>query len=103
MNGFGFLIVVVALAFLWFALVRPQKKRQQLQSRMWQTLELGDEVVTAGGIYGEVAGFADDDVLLRIAPEVEVRVARRAIAAVTTPVGAEESAEEDESYAEDAS
>jgi preprotein translocase subunit YajC len=100
-NGLGFLLVIVALAFLWLALIRPQKRRQQAQAAVWEGLQEGDEVVTAGGIYGEVRGFDGDDVVVRIAPEVEVRVARRAIAAITGPAGAEESPEEGESYSGD--
>ena len=102
MNGLGFLLIVIALAFLWLALVRPQKRRQQAQSDMWETLEPGDEVVTAGGIYGEVTCFHGEDVLVRIAPELEVRVARRAIAGVIPPEDpAEDSAEDAESYSEE--
>ena len=102
MNGLGFLLVIVALAFLWLALIRPQKRRQQAQSAVWEGLQEGDEVVTAGGVYGEIRGFDGDDVVVRIAPEVDVRVARRAIAAVTTPVeGAEEVPAEDGSYSGD--
>ena len=91
MNGFGFLLVIVALAFIWLALVRPQRRRQMAQTQMWEGLSRGDEVVTAGGIYGEVTGFHGDDVLVRIAPELEVRVARRAIAGVIPPDEPDES------------
>jgi preprotein translocase subunit YajC len=101
-SGLGFLLIVVALAFLWLALVRPQKRRQQAQTEMWETLEKGDEIVTAGGIYGEVTGFQGDDVLVRIAPQLEVRVARRAIAGVIPPEEpAEASIEDAESYSEE--
>jgi preprotein translocase subunit YajC len=101
-NGFGFLLIVIALVFLWVALIRPQKRRQQAQTQMWDTLQEGDEVVTAGGIYGEVTGFTGDDILVRIAPELEVRVARRAIAGVIPPEeGAEESIEDAGSYSEE--
>ena len=106
MNGLGFLLIVIALAFLWLALVRPQKRRQHAQSQMWETLQEGDEVVTAGGIYGEVSGFEGDDLLVRIAPELEVRVARRAIAGVIPPAAApeeaaQESSEDGGSYSEE--
>ena len=85
MNGFLVILVVGAL-FLWLTLVRPQRRQQQQQTAMWEGLELGDEVVTAGGIYGEITAFDDGDVFLRIAPELEVRVARRAIGGVVSRV-----------------
>jgi preprotein translocase subunit YajC len=84
MSGFGFLLIIVAFFFLYFVLVRPQKRRQVAQQQMLDDLRLGDEIVTAGGIYGEITSVGDEDVQVRIAPQLEVRVARRAIAGVFT-------------------
>lgn len=82
MNSPGFLIIIVAFAFLWFVLIRPQKKRQVEAARMLNSVNIGDEVLTAGGIYGEVTELQDEALMVRIAPELEVRVARKAIGAV---------------------
>jgi preprotein translocase subunit YajC len=89
----GFLILIVAFAVLWFVLIRPQKKRQIEAARMSNTLSVGDEVLTAGGIYGEVTELEDDTVMVRIAPELEVKLARKAIGAV---IPREAAAEADE-------
>jgi|SRR5690242_19946100 preprotein translocase subunit YajC len=96
MSSFGFLLILLAFVFLYFVLVRPQKRRQVAQQQMLDALQVGDEVLTAGGIYGEVASIGDDEVGLRIAPEIEIRVARRAIAAILT----DHAAEADEAEAE---
>jgi preprotein translocase YajC subunit len=56
LGGFGFFIVIIAFVFLWFVLIRPQKKRQLQQQRMLNDLAVGDEIVTAGGLLGEVRG-----------------------------------------------
>ena len=53
-------------------------------------VDVGAQVVTAGGIYGEITSVEGDDVMLRIAPELEVRVARRAIGAIVQPEEPEE-------------
>lgn len=82
MNSPGFLILIVAFAFLWFVLIRPQKRRQVEAARMLNSLNVGDEVLTAGGIYGEVTELQEEAVMVRIAPDLEVRVARKAIGAV---------------------
>jgi preprotein translocase subunit YajC len=85
LGSAGLFLIVIAFLFLYFVLVRPQKRRQLDQQRMLNEIKVGDEVVTAGGIYGEVTALEDDDVMVRIAPQLEVRVARRAIAGVTPP------------------
>jgi preprotein translocase subunit YajC len=95
-NSPGFLILIVAFAFLWFILIRPQKRRQIEAARMLNSLNVGDEVLTAGGIYGEVTELQEEAVMVRIAPELEIRVARKAIGAVTHPDAAPEAGESDE-------
>ncbi|HET7145772.1 MAG TPA: preprotein translocase subunit YajC [Gaiellaceae bacterium] len=85
MGGFGFFLIIIAFFFLYFVLVRPQKRRQLAQQRMLDDLKPGDEIVTAGGIYGEVRETVGDDLIVRIAPEIEVRVARRAVAGLVGP------------------
>jgi preprotein translocase subunit YajC len=83
MGSPAFLVIIIAFGFLYFVLIRPQKKRQLASQRMLNQLNVGDEVVTAGGIYGEIVGVDEEAVTVRIAPEIDVRVARRAIASVT--------------------
>jgi preprotein translocase subunit YajC len=99
-NPTGLLLIVIAFVFIWFAILRPQKRRRVAQDQMWQTLDLGDEIVTAGGLYGEITGFQGDDLLVRIAPELEVRIARRAIAGVFPPDEPDEDDEPDDPAAE---
>jgi preprotein translocase subunit YajC len=94
-NPTGLVLIAIAFFFVWFAILRPQKRQRVAQAQMWENLEVGDEIVTAGGLYGEITGFRDDDVLVRIAPELDVRIARRAIAGVFPP-DEEESEEESE-------
>ncbi|HVS86029.1 MAG TPA: preprotein translocase subunit YajC, partial [Gaiellaceae bacterium] len=82
MSPAGFLIIIVAFAFLWVVVVRPQKRRQVEQQRLIAELRLGDEVLTAGGVYGRITALEDDVVRVEVADGLELRVARRAIAGV---------------------
>jgi preprotein translocase subunit YajC len=81
-SGF-FLILILGFLLVWLIFVRPQRKRQTHQQQMLSDLRVGDEVLTAGGIYGTISQLDDDEVTVEIAPKTEVRVARRAIAGVT--------------------
>jgi preprotein translocase subunit YajC len=80
----GQLIVIVALfALLWLLLIRPQRKRQVEQQQLHASLEVGDEVLTVGGLYGHVREIVDeDDLLVEVAPGVNVRIARRSVAGI---------------------
>ena len=89
------IIVIIAVAFLllYLLFVRPQKRRQSQQQQLLDELRVGDEVLTAGGIYGTISQLDDDQVTVEIAPTIEVRVARRAIAGVTPDRDEEETPE----------
>jgi preprotein translocase subunit YajC len=71
-------VVFGAMYFLWIA---PQQKQRKAQAEMLAALLPGDDVITAGGLYGRVVSIDDDgdDVKLEIAPGVAVRIARGAI------------------------
>jgi preprotein translocase subunit YajC len=76
-------ILVLLFVVMWLLVIRPQRKRQAEQRRILDNLAPGQEVLTAGGLYGTVHSVVgDDEVRLEIAPDVQVRVSRGAIAAV---------------------
>ncbi len=82
MNAGFLLILVVLFLVMWLLVIRPQKRRQREQKAMIDSLAPGAEILTAGGLFGRVRAVTEDEVRLEIAPEVEVRVAKRAVAAV---------------------
>ena len=81
------LIIIVALfALLWLFLIRPQRARAQAHRQLVTKVGVGDEILTVGGVYGHVTEIEDDDdLMLEIAPGTQVRIARRAVAAVVPP------------------
>ncbi len=83
-GSYFFLIIILAFVLLYLIVLRPKQKRQTQARQQLSTLQVGDDVLTAGGVYGRVTRLAEDEVTVEIAPKVEVRVARRAIAAILT-------------------
>ena len=82
----GYLIPIIVLFFLlWLLVIRPQRRRQLQQLEMQDDLHLDDEVITAGGIHGYVKQLDNSVLTIEIAPEVRVRVDRRAIAGKVRP------------------
>jgi preprotein translocase subunit YajC len=75
-------VIIAVFALLWLFILRPQRRRQTEQLQMQDTLHVGDEIITAGGIRGEVRELDDEVLQVEIAPEVVVRLDRRAVAAV---------------------
>ncbi|MBA2614465.1 MAG: preprotein translocase subunit YajC [Actinobacteria bacterium] len=81
--GSGFLFVLILMfALMYLLLIRPQRKQQRRQQEMLDNVKVGDEVITVGGMYGDVVEVQVDRVSLEIAEDVEVEVAKRAIASV---------------------
>ena len=97
-NGF-FVFLLLMLVFMYLLLIRPQRQQQRRHASMIEGLKVGDEVITAGGIYGDITGVESDRVTLEIAEDVEIEVAKRAISSVVPPEDAEEA---DEDQAADA-
>ena len=82
------LVLIALLVLFWFVWVVPQRRRQRRQvedlMRLIELLQPGDEIITAGGMHGTVRAVEDEELMVEIAPGVEVRLDRRAVAAVTT-------------------
>lgn len=93
MDGF-ILVLLVLFVFMYVLLIRPQRNQQKRHRQLLANLKVGDEVITAGGIYGDVAGIEDDRIQLLIAEDVEIEVARRSIASVVPPSTYEEGDDE---------
>jgi preprotein translocase subunit YajC len=82
----SFLVVLLAMfVFVYLLLIRPQRTQQRRHAELMDNLKPGDEVITVGGIYGDVVCVESDRVHLEIAEDVEIEVAKRAIASVVPP------------------
>jgi len=88
-----FIILAVMFGIFWLLLIRPQKQQQRRHEGLLANLKPGDEVITNGGIYGDIAEVHDDRVSLEVAEDVWIEVAKPAIAKIIPPETAVEEPE----------
>lgn len=74
-----FATLPIIFAIFYFLMIRPQQQKAKEHQAMLDALKKGDEVLTAGGIYGKIHSVTDQVVNLEIAPNVRIRVARSRI------------------------
>jgi len=74
------IVVVVLFALFWLLLVRPQRRQAAEQRELIASLEPGDEIVSAGGLYGVIQSLDGDELQVEIADGLVVRMARGAVA-----------------------
>jgi len=74
-----FLPMVAIFVVFYFLLIRPQQKKAKDARAMLDSLEKGNEIVTAGGIVGRITKLSDQYATLEVAPNVEMTVQRGAI------------------------
>lgn len=74
-------LMPIALIFIifYFLLIRPQKKNQQNQVKMLESLAKNDEVVTSGGIHGTIVNIQNDVITLRVDDNTRIKIQKSAI------------------------
>ncbi|NLL59106.1 MAG: preprotein translocase subunit YajC [Firmicutes bacterium] len=80
----GFLPIILVFVIFYFLLIRPQQAQQKKRREMLASLKKGDRVVSIGGIYGMIKEIKDDTVVLRIADNVNIKIARAGIERILT-------------------
>ena len=78
------ILIVLLFGVMYFMMIRPQQKRRREAAAMQSSLGPGDEIVTIGGLHATVVSIDDDVVTVEIAPGVNARFARPAIARVVS-------------------
>ena len=95
----AFLPLLVTFGLMWVLLIRPQKRRVQMQQAVVASLRPGDEVITTAGIYGTIVSVDDDVLTVEIAPGVSLRMVRQA---VSQRIGPDDDEDVDDDAAPDA-
>ncbi len=83
-SGLSGLLVpfLLMLGIMYFIVFLPQQRYKKRHQAMLEALKTGDKIVTNSGIYGTIAGIDGTTLILRIADQVKIRIARSAIAQV---------------------
>lgn len=76
-SGMSSLLMIVAIiAIFYFFMIRPQQKRAKEIKKAREAMQKGDNVVTAGGIFGKIVEVKPDSFLIQVDKDVKLRVAR---------------------------
>ena len=67
-NAFAMqlIILVVFIGAMYFLLIRPQKKKEKTIQQMRNTLQVGDEIITIGGICGKIVKTKEDSIVIQV-------------------------------------
>lgn len=96
-NGMSSIFLLVLMfVLLYFMMIRPERKKRKEADAMRDTLKVGDEVTTIGGIVGEICHIKDDNVVIEVgADRVRVEFKKWAISSNDTATAAARKAAED--------
>lgn len=77
-----FTMFILLIVLFYFMIIRPQMQQQKKRKELLESLKEGNKVRTIGGIYGTIEKIKDDELTVRIADNVKVRMAKFGIESV---------------------
>lgn len=99
--AFQFVLLAAVPLALYFLMIRPQRKKMREAAAMQAALAVGDEVITASGIYGFITAVEDDLFWIEVDDDVQLRVVKSQVhgrvSGKTTPTDDDDQGESDES------
>ena len=78
-SSMMWIMLILMFVIMYFFMIRPQNKKQKEIAEFRRTLQLNQQVITAGGIHGTVKEINDNDVILEIDRNVRVKVDKNSI------------------------
>jgi preprotein translocase subunit YajC len=70
------------LVIMYLLLIRPQQKQAKKRQALLNNLRVRDQVITVGGFYGKITKVKEDSVMIRLADNVEVEMAKNGVSSV---------------------
>lgn len=88
-KGLSPLILIGGIfVIMYFLMIRPQKKKQKEKMAMLNAVEVGDKIISIGGIYGEVKQVKDNSVRVQIDDKTRIELAKSSISTITQKANA---------------
>lgn len=87
-SSMMWIMLILMFVIMYFFMIRPQNKKQKEIAQFRRSLQVGQSVITAGGIHGIVKDINDNDVMLEIDRNVKVRVDKNSIFAAAADANA---------------
>ena len=75
----GLLPIILMFVLLYFLMIRPQMKRSKEAKAMVESLQKGDEIITAGGVLGRISKMGEAYITIEIAPNTEISIQKAAV------------------------
>ena len=72
--GFWIIYIVIIVAFMYFLMIRPQKKQKQKQVELFSNMAIGDSVLTTSGFYGVIIDITEDTVIVEFGSNKNCRI-----------------------------
>jgi len=82
--------MAVIIGIFYFLVIAPANKQRKKTEAMLAALKKGDQVMTSGGIYGTVQSVDTDTVILKIADNVKIKIAKSSVAGLTGEAGSQQ-------------
>ncbi len=82
--GLNFIILILLFAGMWFLIIAPQRKKQKQHDALVKALKSGDSILTNGGIFGTVLSVKEDRVVVKVAENTKIELAKNYVASVLT-------------------
>lgn len=80
----GILFLPALILIMYFLLIRPQQKRTKAHQQVMTNLDVGDDIVTSGGIYGRISDLDGDTLFLQVSDTVELKITKESVAGLVS-------------------
>ena len=83
-----FVLLGAIMLVFYFFMIRPQQKKQKDQKKFRESLKIGDDVVTVGGLYGKIVQVNDDTIVLDVDRGVKLTFGKESVSLESSLKGA---------------